>query len=188
MKKGNDKMKKWLTVAGCLAVCAVLVGLIGAQFQKGPVQDEPLPTQSAKVSDVTVEPPKAEKEKEIVVMPPEIPSETPSAGSGAVSSGTEQTIQGDVSKPEYTEEQLHDQTQTPDGKPVTTPPAAVDHDSVEQPKEPPKTDDQPQGGDTQNGQIYVPGFGWIEDHGGGGQGIVGESDGDINKQVGIMGE
>lgn len=27
--------------------------------------------------------------------------------------------------------------------------------------------EQPQGGEKQNGQIYVPGFGWIEDHGGG---------------------
>lgn len=104
MKKSSDKMKKWLTVAGCLAVCAVLAGLIGAQFQKEPVQDAPLPPQSSQMSDVTVEPPKAEKENEIVVTPPEIPAETPSAGSGAVSSGTEQTIQADVSKPEYTGE------------------------------------------------------------------------------------
>lgn len=189
MKKMNDKTKKWLTVAGCLAICAVLVALIGGRLRTEPPIDAPLPSQSAQPSDVTVQAPDTEKEKEpVVVTPPEIPTETPAAEGGAVSSGTEQTIQPDPVKPEYTGEQLKDQTQTPDGKPVTTPPPVVEHEQVEQPAEPPKPDNQPQGGDTKNGQIYVPGFGWIEDHGGGGQGIVGESDGDINKQVGIMGE
>ena len=189
MKKMNDKMKKWLTVAGCLAVCAVLVGLIGAQFRTEPPKDAPLPGQSSQPPEVTVQTPGTEKENEpVVVTPPEIPTETPATDYGAVSSGTEQTIQGDVGKPKYSEEQLRDETQTPNGIPVTTPPPVVEHDKVEQPVEPPKEDGQPQGGDTKNGQIYVPGFGWIEDHGGGGQGTVVDGDGDINKQVGIMGE
>ena len=50
--------------------------------------------------------------------------------------------------------------------------------------ETPKTDDSSQGGDTKNGKIYVPGFGWID--GGGGQGTTVDGDGDINKQVGTM--
>lgn len=172
----NNKTKKWLTVTGCLVACAVLVGLIGSQLKDEPLTDEPLTSQSSQPSDVTVTPP--EKEKEVVTAPPEIPKEQPS---------TEQTIQGDVSKPEYTNEQLKDDTKTPDGKPVTAPPPVVDHDKVEKPKEPPKPD-IPQGGDTSNGKIYVPGFGWIENEGGGGEGVVGKSDGDINKPVGIMGE
>jgi len=35
--------------------------------------------------------------------------------------------------------------------------------------------------------IWIPSFGWIEDHGGGSIGISVDGKGDINKQVGIMG-
>jgi hypothetical protein len=35
--------------------------------------------------------------------------------------------------------------------------------------------------------IWIPGFGWIEDHGGGSIGITIDGEGDINKQVGVMG-
>jgi len=59
---------------------------------------------------------------------------------------------------------------------------------VEKPKDTPKNDNQPQGGETKDGKIYVPGFGWIDDNGGGGQGTTVDGDGDINKQVGNMGE
>lgn len=184
----KNSTKKWLTVAGCLVVCAVLVGLIGSQFRIEPPKDEPLPTQSAQQDDVTVKTPTPEKEKEPVVTPPEIPAPSQSANNGAVSSGTEQTIQGDVSKPAYTEEEWKDPAQKPDGKKVTEPPKPVDHDKVERPKDTPKDDSQPQGGDTQDDKIYVPGFGWIENNGGGGQGTTVDGDGDINKQVGTMGE
>jgi len=111
-----------------------------------------------------------------------------STDNGAVSNGTEQTIQGNVSKPEYTEEQRKDPTQKPNSEKVTESPKAVDHDKVEQPKETPKSESQPQGGETKDGKIYVPGFGWIDDNGGGGQGTTVDGDGDINKQVGNMGE
>lgn len=182
----KNNTKKWLTVAGCLAVCAVLVALIGAQFQKEQPKDAPLPQSSAQQSDVTVQTPMPEKENNVVVTPPEIPTEQPVTDNGAVSTGTDQTIQPDPVKSEYTEEQLKDPTQKPNGDKVTEQEKPVDHDAVEQPKEPPKDDSQPQGGDTQDGKIYVPGFGWIDDIGEG-QGTVGESDGDINKQVGTMG-
>ena len=187
MKNMNDKMKKWLTIAGCLAFCAVLVVLIGQRFHTVKPVDDPLLSQSSEVGEVTVdpsEPNSTEKEKEVVVTPPDT-SQPVSTDNGAVSSGKEQTIQGDVSKPKYTEEQLQDPTQKPNGEKVTEPPAAVDHDKVEQTKETPKSDSQPQGGETKDGKIYVPGFGWIEDIGDG-QGTTVDGDGDINKQVGIM--
>lgn len=188
MKNMNSKMKKWLAVTGGLALCVILVVLIGQRFQTPNPVDAPLPSQSSDVSDVTVDSSEldsTEKEKEVTVTPPDT-TQPVTTDNGAVSNGTEQTIQGDVSKPEYTEEQRQDPTQKPNGEKVTEPPKAVDHDKVEQPKETPKSDSQPQGGETKDGKIYVPGFGWIEDHGGGGEGTVGDSDGDINKQVGIM--
>lgn len=184
----NNKMKKWLTVIGCLAICAVLVVLIGQQFKSPKPVDNPHPPQSSDVSNVTVNPKvqqNTEKEKDVIIDPSDTTQPT-STDNGAVSSGTEQTIQGDVSKPEYTEEQLKNPEQKPNGDEVTEQDKPVDHDKVEKPKTTPKSDGQPQGGDTKDGKIYVPGFGWINDQGGGGQGTVGKSDGDINKQVGTM--
>jgi len=181
-------MKKWLTVIGCLAICAVLVVLIGQQFQSPKPVDNPLPPQSSDVSNVTVDPKvpqNTEKEKDVTIAPSDTTQPT-STDNGAVSSGTEQTIQGDVSKPEYTEEQLKNPEQKPNGDEVTEQDKPVDHDKVEKSKTTPKSDGQPHGGDTKDGKIYVPGFGWINDQGGGGQGTVGKSDGDINKQVGTM--
>lgn len=190
MKNMNEKTKKWLLIAGGLALCVVLVVAITGQFKTEKPTDAPLPSQSSTVPDVTVDPnapDNAEKEKDVVIQTPET---TPPASSnnGAVDTGTEQTIQGDVTKPEYTEEKLKNPDQKPNGEPVTEKDKVQDHDKVEPPVAPPKTDNQPQGGDTQNGKIYVPGFGWIDNQGGGGEGVVGESDGDINKQVGTMGQ
>lgn len=184
----NNKMKKWLTVIGCLAICAVLVVLIGQQFKSPKPVDNPHPPQSSDVSNVTVDqkvPQNTEKEKDVTIAPSDTTHPT-STDNGAVSSNTEQTIQGDVSKPEYTEEQLKNPEQKPNGDEVTEQDKPVDHDKVEKPKTTPKSDGQPHGGDTKDGKIYVPGFGWINDQGGGGQGTVGKSDGDINEQVGTM--
>ncbi len=66
-----------------------------------------------------------------------------------------------TSKPEYTEEQIKPNQQEPKG---------------------------PQGGEKKDGKIYVPGFGWIEDHGGGNEGgIVGDPNEEFNwTQVGEM--
>ena len=190
MKNMNAKTKKWLAVTGCLALCAVLVVLIGQQFITPKPVDTPPSPQSSEVSYVTVDPrmpDSTEKEKESTVAPPDTTQPT-NIDNGAVSSGTEQTIQSNATKPEHTEEQLKDPTQKPDGEKVTEPPKPVDHDKVEKPKNTPKNDNQPQGGETKDGKIYVPGFGWIDDNGGGGQGTTVDGDGDINKQVGNMGE
>ena len=184
MKNMNPKMKKWLAVAGGLALCAVLVVLIGQRFQTPKPVDDPLHSQSSEVSDVTVdpsEPDSTEKEKEVVVTPPDT-SQPVSIDNGAVSSGTEQTIQGDVSKPEYTEEQIKDPTQKPNGEKVTEPPTAVDHDKVEQPKDNSK---QESSSKPSSGGNSIPGFDNVPD-GGANHGEVVDGDGDINKQVGIM--
>ena len=128
----KNTTKKWLTIIGCLAVCAILVVVIGSKFQKAPSTDAPLPPEGAQTSDVTVQTPSAEKAKEVSITPPDI-SNPAGTDNGAVSSGTEQTIQGDITKPEYTEEQLADPTQKPSGEKVTEPPKPVEHDKVEKP-------------------------------------------------------
>lgn len=180
MKNINDKTKKWLVVAGGLALCAVLVVAITGQFKTEKPTDAPLPSQSSSASDVTVDPSapdSAEKEKDVVIQSPDA---TPPASSdnGAVDTGTEQTIQGDVTKPEYTEEELKNPDQKPNGEPVTEADTVQDHDKVETPVTPPAPS-KPSGGNS------IPGFDNVPD-GGANQVIEVDGDGDINKQVGTM--
>ena len=185
MKNINDKIKKWLVVGSGLAISAVLILTIGSQFKKEPITDIQIPQQNNKVQDVVVDKPvNTEKENEITVAPIEIPEQT-QADNGAVDTGTEQKIQGDVEKPTYTEEQLKDSTQKPNGEKVDPPKNEGDEKTVTT-TEPPKKIDEPQGGDTNSkGETYLPGFGWIENSGEN-QGTVVDGDGDINKQVGTM--
>ena len=187
MKNMNEKTKKWLFIAGGLALSAVLVVAITGQFRTPPIQDVDIPPQSSSSQDVVVDTPDiTEKEDGITVPPIQIPQESESAN--GVDKGTEQTIQPNTSeKPNYTEEELKNPEQKPNGDKVTENDKLQDHDKVEKPVTPPKTDNQPQGGDVNSkGETYLPGFGWIKNSGEN-QGIVGESDGDINQQVGIMG-
>jgi len=159
----NNRTKKWLLVAGCLVICAVLVALIGNSFIKEPVQDDPLPVLEDTPVGVTVDPGTegsgADAGKDdpptVVVVKPE--TQTP-VGGGAVSTGTEQTIQPDVSKPEYDEETLKDPTKTPDGQTVSEPPKHVDHDSVSTPP----AAEKPSSGGSSGG---LPGFDNVPDLG-----------------------
>ncbi len=186
MNNINDKTKRRLIVASGLIVSVILIVLITNQFKKEPIEDAVLPNQSIETNDIIVEKPVITgKEDEIIVPEIEIP-DTEKADNGAIDTGTEQTIQRDVEKPkEPTEEQLTDPTQKPNGEKVEIPLEPVEHDKVEKPAETPKSNDEPQGGDTNNGKIYVPGFGWIDDVGEG-QGTTVDGDGDINKQIGNM--
>lgn len=64
MKNIKNSTKKWLTVAGCLAVCVILALLIGSRFQTGTTVDGQVPSQSSHSSDITVQTPQLETEKE----------------------------------------------------------------------------------------------------------------------------
>jgi len=182
MKNINDKIKKNIIVASGLVICIVLILMINSKFQKEPINEVLLPNEKDNTSDIVVKapedvivitPPK-DKEKEIIVPPIKIPDKQPT-DKGAVDKGTEQTIQGDVKKPEEpTKEQLTDPTQKPNGE------------KVEKPTEPPKNSDEPKGGDINDkGQIYVPGFGWIEDIGEG-EGTTAEDMYENGNKIGIM--
>ncbi len=185
MKNINEKVKKWLIISGGLVLSAVLLVAIMSQFKAPPINDLDLPEQNNGTQKIAVETSDiTEKEDDIKVPPIEVEKEPGNAN--GVDKGTEQTIQPDPTKPEYTDEQLKNPDQKPNGEKVTEQDKPVEHNKVEKPSTPPKSDNQPQGGEKKNGQIYVPGFGWIDDIGEG-QGTVVDGEGDINKQVGIMG-
>ena len=185
MKNINDRLKKWLLITGGLALSVVLVVAIMSQFKAPTINDLDLPEQNSSTQKVAVENPDiTEKEDDIKVPPIQIQEES-KTGNG-IDKGTEQTIQPNPIKPEYTDEQLKNPDQKPNGEKVTEQDKPIEHSKVEKPNTPSKSDNQPQGGEKKNGQIYVPGFGWIDDIGEG-QGTVVDGEGDINKQVGIMG-
>lgn len=184
----KNSTKKWLTIAGCLAVCAVLVVVIASRFAGETVTDGDLPPSSFQQGDVVVDPDSGaqntdapddgEQAGDDVTVDPEIPSGdlSENSGNGADSTGTEQTIQADPVKPETPDEEvLTDPTQKPDGTPVEGTPTPEDHDTYEPPV-PPSTN-------TSGG---LPGFENVP-NAGENQVIEGQSDGDINTQVGIMG-
>lgn len=186
MNNINDKTKRRLIVASGLIISVLLIVLITNQLKKEPTEDAVLPNQSIETNDIIVEKPViTEKEDEIIVPEIKIP-EDEMIDNGAIDTGTEQTIQGDVEKPkDPTKEQLTDPTQKPNGEKVETQPEPVDHNKVEKPTETPKSNDEPQGGDTNNGKIYVPGFGWIEDVGEG-EGTVAEDMYENGNKIGNM--
>lgn len=212
MKNINDKTKKWLVVSSGLLISLVLIFMISSKFQKEPIEETILPNQEKQASEKIVETlndkikidkeDTADKEKsidevdninseengekeDIEVEKIKIPDTKPNDKNG-VDKGTEQTIQKKVEKPkEPTKEQLTDPTQKPNGEKQIEPPKNVDHEKVEKPKEPPKKKDEPKGGDTKDGKVFVPGFGWIDDVGEG-EGTKVDGDGDINKQIGDM--
>ena len=57
MKNMNDKTKKWLVVAGGLAVSAVLLVLIAGTFKTPTAQDVDIPQSSSEVQDIVVDVP-----------------------------------------------------------------------------------------------------------------------------------
>ena len=85
------------------------------------------------------------------------------------SSGTDQSIQAEVTKPsEPSSEAKTDPNQTPDGKKTTkkTDGGTPTADSSSEPS-------TPKAGDKNSkGQVYFPGFGWVDDEGGGTSGTT----------------
>ncbi|MDD3253800.1 MAG: hypothetical protein PHV18_14725 [Lachnospiraceae bacterium] len=150
MKNMNDKTKKWLVVAGGLAVSAVLLVLIAGAFKTPAVEDADIPQSSSEVQDIVVDAPDiTEKENDITVPAIDIPEEVKS--SNGVDTGTEQTIQPDVEeKPTYTEEELTNPNQKPNGEKVDPP--------TEENPTPPQTQDNPQEQPSASTGGGLPGF------------------------------
>lgn len=165
--KLSEKAKKRIIIAGLSVVCVILVIAISSQFKKDDTSDAIIPV-TPKVTDAAE--PDAEiitpavetvNDLEITVQPIE-PTATPAPTKGADtadSKGTEQSIQTEPVKP----------------KAPTEPPAVSDEKAVTNPDKEPeyKPEDtvqtkpsEPKSGDKNDkGQVYVPGFGWVDDSG-----------------------
>ncbi|MGB4659867.1 MAG: DUF6550 family protein [Mobilitalea sp.] len=164
MKNMNDKTKKRLIVAGGMVMSVALIVMIGVRLTKAPTDEVVIPAQSAEISDVVVDNQNdeetSEKEEAVTVAPIEVTKE-PQKDSGAVDAGTDQKIQGDVpEKPTYTEEQLTDPTQKPNGEKVESPTVEDDTTPTATPK-PEKTETTTE----QNTSGGLPGFDSVPDGG-----------------------
>lgn len=186
MKNMNDKKKKWLFVLGGLAVSIVLIAMIAGQFKKAPINDVDIPPQGNDSKNTVVEIPDIQ-DKENDIELPDVEIIEQQENSNGVDKGTEQTIQPNIpEKPTYTEEEIKNPNQKPNGDSINENDKVQDHNKVEKPLKSPKEDNQPQGGDVNSkGETYLPGFGWIENSGENHGGVAEDMYENGNK-VGIM--
>lgn len=205
----TEKTKRYLTIGGGVAACVVLVAAISLQFGRVPAKEDVLPTDSPQVTELVIDPsglqtggavqekePPTESQTEMetepqeLVIKPNINSEKddqPVDTRPAQTDQSEQSIQPEPTKPEAPkEEKLTDPTVKPNGEKVEGTPVPVEHEHVERPAETEPSPDTPQAGDISGNQIYVPGFGWVENHGGGGSGTVAEDMYENGNKIGIM--
>lgn len=156
----KDKTKKWLAIAGLLAVCAVLVFGISRVLYHEPDREAQAVERESEETELFVETETGtsvnDREQEIQETPEKTEEEKPSEPP-ALSEGTA-TDQPDT-PPSYEEEKQEE-------------PAPAENQT-------PKT------GDTKDGMVYVEGFGWITDEGEG-SGTYADDMYENGNKIGIM--
>lgn len=163
--KWSEKTKKNWIFAGGLLVAVVLMAAIVVKMQKPQGKEDVLPREEASSVEIQVELP-SEEAYEAEAMAEEVVSKE--ADGELLEEQTdleEQKIQSDPARPEVSSEAFTDPTKTPDGTVQDTSPEAVEHDEVPSTEELRETVSETQRGETKEGQVYVPGFGWITDVG-----------------------
>ena len=187
--KLTEKAKKRLTLAGLGIVCVVLIVAIASQFKtevpkEAEVQPSTATSGSVKPSVPTTTPATTDTPTSApeVSVQPITPTESASkATDTGNSSGTKQSIQAEVTKPaEPSEEAKINLSQTPDGQEVTKSDSNTSSST--------STSSTPKSGDKNSkGQVYVPGFGWVDDEGANSGSQVGSGSDDLTgNKVGNM--
>lgn len=170
--KLSDRKKKWGIVTGISVMCIILVIAIVSRFKKETLIEAEATTaamitttDSPTISTLSVtgeETTTPVTTQEVSVQPTPTEAGIQNMDTGD-SSGTEQNIQPEVTKPaEPIEEAKKDPTKTPSGEKVTTAVQAEESEvqSTTAPTQSPSENNH-------EGEIYVPGFGWVKDNGGG---------------------
>ena len=170
----TEKTKKWLIIGvGCVLCLALVIG-IALRFggEKEPAEVE------------VTDPPVENIDPVVDIRQPET---TTDPGAGADSSGAEQTIQADPVKPDppeppVTANQDHDESDVPEeDRNAAQPP-----EYTEPPVVAPENKEPVAGSSIGAGQVYVPGFGWVQSHGEG-KVIHDNTIHENGNKVGIMG-
>ncbi len=211
----TEKTKKTLVISGACVICAALLTGIGLRFSAGdsPAQKVSVKTRTEQTEpvvniDSTVESPKPSAEKLETTKSPTVKKlhtsktdigEKTDPSTGAVDTGTEQTIQPDPVKPSitppppqpsapaYQSGQDHEAEDVPQEERDLEEPPAYEETPVYEPPQPTPAPETPSAGDTNSGgQVYVPGFGYVSD-GGGNQVTTDTNMYENGNKIGIMG-
>ncbi|MDW2797613.1 DUF6550 family protein [Clostridium boliviensis] len=173
--KLSDSKKKWCIVTGIGFMCIILVIAIVSRFKTETLVEAEATTAALKTTtdSPTISTQRVTGEETTTPVTTQEVSVQPITSTEAGiqnmdtgdSSGTEQSIQPEVTKPaEPIEEAKKDPTKTPSGEKVTTAVQAEENkvQSTTAPTQSPSESEN-----NHEGEIYVPGFGWVEDNGGG---------------------
>lgn len=158
MKKLSDRSKKVLAVAGISAACVALIVGISYRFSVEGAQstDTMTPSSSAAggVMVAAIETDSGDTQSTSSV------SSEPASSQAASSSKADQVIQPDVSKSAApsSKPQAQGSTSDPAKKPTYS-----SKDTT------PSSSSEPSGGETKDGKVYLPGFGWVTNTGGSGR-------------------
>lgn len=180
----TDKTKRIILIAAGVLLCAVLVVGIVSRLAAVPMPIDPaIPDDTPDTKDPVVS-----------ISDPEVKVDSKTDGKqhdpgrDAASSGTEQTIQGTPTKPDAPEppgkaEKDHAADDVPDADRNKETPPTYKPEQTEGKPQP----TEPAGGSTNDaGQVYVPGFGYI-DYEGDNVGIKDDSMYENGNKIGIMG-
>ncbi len=189
------KNRKGITIFGLLVLCVALTaGLFKlGQIPKAldndmnPSDTLPVATQAyISAPEITVPPITAEKKQDDTpssdVESSEIPSQAPPTSEQSDTDVPLTKIEVDKPEPPpppVTASQSSAPTDPALTNPNCVPDVKVDPVDPEEPKTP-----APQSGDKKDGQIYIPGFGWIKDEGGGTKVTQSVGKGSMDKMVG----
>lgn len=186
MSKLSAKTQKKLLVSGLAVLCVVLTVAVFS-FVGGSSEKDKSNIAEKISNNVTVDDIKADDKSGVSV--PDI-TEAPTNGTESQASSN---VVLDIDKQQDVEVPI---AETPQKPAEPEKPVVKDEGALKNPDTPPvydkeqttvvKKSSEPKSGDKKDGKVYIPGFGWVKDEGGGSQGEVIGSDGDINKAVGIM--
>lgn len=199
----NEKVKKGIIVAASIALGIVLVVMIAGNFKKPQKAEDKLAESQSTEIEVKPEIKKSELDKKAKETEPkkaesekassqETENDKPSESStetdkeGNQDNGQPaQSLQPRVTKPEPpAQEVLENPAQKPNGESVGGTPVPENHDEVQKP-EPDAVPGAAPEGETQEGKIYAPGFGWIDDIGEG-EGVEDDGIYENGNKIGVM--
>ena len=181
------KTKRGLAVGGGTALCAVLAILIATRFAPEPEATAPDTSDTSSTTSISVEistarreetkPIEIEKPAESTIIPDNsIPTESDPEKEAAdfiEDGGIE--INQDFPEPEKTESAPQNEPPEPpkieDEEMLTNPDKepTYEPEQTEVKPQPETPSDTPKHGDKKDGMIYINGFGWVVDEGGGGR-------------------
>ena len=180
----TDKTKRIILIAAGILLCAALVVGIVSRLAAVPMPIDPaIPDDTPNTKDpvVNISDPKGKVDIKT-------DGDRNDLGNDADSSGTEQTIQGTTTKPDAPEhpgktEKDHVPDEVPEADRNKETPPTYKPEQTEGKPQP----TEPAGGSTNDaGQIYIPGFGYV-DYEGDNVGIKDDSMYENGNKIGIMG-